>query len=177
MADPVAERLAAIRARIKRASPPPWDADPHTHLESGCRCMSCEDVVGWLVDHPKALHCDDLVAKRSGAGEKNNFGRDLDSCEFGPLLSYHDAEFAAHARADVPDLLDAVQAVLNLADRLDGDAASLRRRGAPADAPTAFTVERGDRCADLNHAAEDIRQAVANALGTDTKETAGDRSA
>lgn len=78
--------------------------------------------------------------------------------------------------ADVPDLLDALEAVLKLADRLDKDAARIHRRGVPLNASLDFTVERSDRAADLMHAAEDIRRVVASVLGTDTKETADDDS-
>lgn len=113
MADPVAVWLAEIRTREHRATPPPWDVDDHSHLQHGCRCGSCEDCVGWVIDHPEVLCCGDRIAKRSVTdGEKNGFGRDLESCDsLIPLLSWEDADFAAHARTDVPALLAALEAV------------------------------------------------------------------
>lgn len=68
--------------------------------------------------------------------------------------------------ADIPPLLAAVEAVLKLADKLEEDAARLRRRGTP-DGPIEFVVERCDRTADLDHAVEDIRREVAAALNPD----------
>jgi hypothetical protein len=96
--------LDAIQAREQAASAAPWVPRPHAHAAAGyCRPSRYEPTVGWTVDHPHALHCDDLVA-RHPTGD-NDFGRALTSCDEGPLLSYEDAVFAAHARADVPALL------------------------------------------------------------------------
>jgi hypothetical protein len=101
-----AEQHAAIRAREAAATPGPWEAYPHDHPASGCRCLSCSDpVVGWTIETPASAFCDDLVARRSNAGELNDFRRPLASCGEGPLLRYEDAEFAAHAREAVPALL------------------------------------------------------------------------
>lgn len=94
-----------IRNRVAAATPGPWRPVGHEHGAVGCRCLSCHDTVGYLVDHPSALHCDDLVGSREAAGELNEFGKPLSSCEMGPLLSWADAEFCAQAREDVPALL------------------------------------------------------------------------
>jgi hypothetical protein len=95
--------LDAIEARANAATEGPWDAHCHSHPASGCRCLSCDDpAVGWTVDHPKARDCDEIVAERSADGTLNDFRRPLASCDHGPLLSYEDASFAAHARNDVP---------------------------------------------------------------------------
>lgn len=98
--------LDAIEARANAATDGPWDVLAHAHLASGCRCLSCDEpAVGWTVDHPTAMDCEDIVAGRSGDGETNAFGRPLSHCDSGPLLSYADADFAAHARSDVPALI------------------------------------------------------------------------
>lgn len=97
--------LAPIRAREAAATPGPWEPSSHEHGAAGCQCLSCHDVVGWLVDHPQASHCGDLVAAGAVAGEVNEFGKPLVSCEHGPLLSLADVEFATSAREDVPLLL------------------------------------------------------------------------
>lgn len=95
--------LDQIEARANAATEGPWDVHAHAHPASGCRCLSCDDpIVGFTVDHPKALDCDDIVAARSAEGQLNPFRRPLASCDHGPLLSYADADFAAHARTDVP---------------------------------------------------------------------------
>lgn len=98
--------LDAIEARANNATRGPWEPRPHQHAASGCRCLGChEDPTGWTIDHANTTFCDDAVAKLSAAGKTNDFGRELDSCDEGPFLTYADAEFAAHAREDVPALL------------------------------------------------------------------------
>ena len=112
---PLSEKdLAAIQARVDAATPGEWDAEPHAHGASGCRCLSCdEDPTGWYVETPKSLCCDDVVAnlmtEENGWEPKNSFGRPLSSCGQGPFLSFEDADFAAHAREDVPRLLATIQ--------------------------------------------------------------------
>lgn len=95
------EQLEQIRKRANAATPGPWDVYGHRHGIPGCRCLSCyDDPTGYFVDHKSALSCEEHVAvanddiKFSGGG-----------CDVGPLLSYEDATFAAHARMDVPALL------------------------------------------------------------------------
>jgi hypothetical protein len=106
------ERLTAIRAREQAATPGPWKVGTHDH-PLGCSCMSClEPAVGHYIDHPLANYCDDIVAIRNGSGERNANGQPLTSCDFSaasvPLLSYVDADFAVHARVDIPLLLTEV---------------------------------------------------------------------
>ncbi|HZM83788.1 MAG TPA: NUDIX domain-containing protein [Candidatus Limnocylindrales bacterium] len=115
------DRLTEIKARVEKATAGPWEAKPHDHTALGCKCIGCTDpVVGWFVDHPDAGYCSDLVAIRAGARELNDFGKPLSSCDAGPLLSYEDAEFAAEARRDVPDLLAEVERVSqDLAEALE----------------------------------------------------------
>lgn len=102
--------LDAIRARADAASPGPWNARPHEHLVASCRCLYChEPTVGWWLDTTSALYCGDFVAKRWAAGERNEDGSELQSCDEGPLLPDADIEFAIHAREDVPALLAEVE--------------------------------------------------------------------
>jgi hypothetical protein len=49
------------------------------------------------------------VGTRTASGETNDFGKPLAHCTNGPLLSFADADFAAHAREDVPVLLAEVR--------------------------------------------------------------------
>ena len=98
--------LDAIEARANNATPGPWEPKPHQHGAVGCRCLSCnEDPTGWYVDNSGTTFCDDVVAKLSAAGKTNDFGRELDSCDEGPFLTYADAEFITRARTDVPALV------------------------------------------------------------------------
>lgn len=123
MAEPRHVDLDAIEARANAATDGPWEALAHAHLAAGCRCLSCDDpAVGWAVDHPAALDCDDLVATRTGSGETNAFGRPLTRCDAGPLLSFEDANFAAHAREDVPVLIAEIRSLRErLAANTSGD--------------------------------------------------------
>lgn len=82
--------------------------------------MSCYDPpTGWSVDHDHTHFCDDVVGARNAKGELNGFGKPFDWCESPiPLLSFEDADFAAHAREDVPWLLDLVDDLMQqLAER------------------------------------------------------------
>lgn len=104
-----AAKISEIRTRLAAISDGPWEPRSHTHGAAGCRCLSCNDpAVGWTVDHPNALFCDDLVGARTADGELNDFGRPLDSCDEGPLLTYEDAAFAASAPEYVRFLLDEI---------------------------------------------------------------------
>jgi hypothetical protein len=108
-----AARIAAIRKRVESASAGPWDVDCHQHMASGCRCMSCfDDPTGWYLTTGTTLCCDEVVAQKNNEGNnwsaKNDFGREVASCEDGPFVSFEDADFAAHARQDVPFLLELI---------------------------------------------------------------------
>lgn len=83
------DRLQAIRERCRKATPGPWEVEQNEVRAPGCRCLSCyEPVCGeWVVSAN-----DDMTA---GA----------------------DAEFIAHAREDMPRLLDAVEVVLLACER------------------------------------------------------------
>jgi hypothetical protein len=111
MTDPInPQRLAEIQAREQAASEGPWNVDCHIHIAQGCRCLSCYDAAtGWYLTTGTTLCCDEAVAKKgsdeNGWEPKNDFGRPLTSCEDGPFISFEDADFAAHAREDVPFLL------------------------------------------------------------------------
>ncbi|MEU0783479.1 hypothetical protein ABZ341_18135 [Streptomyces sp. NPDC006173] len=96
-----ADRLAAIRKRHAVLAAHTWEATPHQHGASGCRCLSCyDDPTGWQIDHPGALDCEELVATTS-----NDFGRKRGSCDAGPLLSYDEADALARAADDIGFLL------------------------------------------------------------------------
>lgn len=105
------QQLDEIEARAQAATDGPWEASPHQHHADGCRCLSCyDDPTGWQLDHPNALDCEELVVETV-----NDFGRARASCDAGPLLSYQDANFAAHAREDVPALVAEIRRLRALA--------------------------------------------------------------
>lgn len=86
-----------IRARETKASPGPWTAEPHSHVDPGCRCLSCHSTpTGWLVSNAAAADCESSAARSQTTAP---------GCSTGPLLTFEDAEFAAHARTDIPALL------------------------------------------------------------------------
>lgn len=122
MPEPVRVNLDAIEARANAATDGPWDVESHVHPASGCRCLSCDEpAVGWSIDHPHALYCDDIVGARPD-GRTNDFGRPFTSCDQGPLLSFEDATFAAHAREDVPALIAEIRSLRErLAANTSGD--------------------------------------------------------
>lgn len=115
------ERITEIKTRLGKASPGPWEVESHRHFASGCRCLSCdEDPTGFLLDNDYTHWCEDKV---DGDG-KNGFGNKLGSCDQHPLLKYEDADFAAHAREDVPFLLGLLEELLaenSELERLLGD--------------------------------------------------------
>lgn len=101
------EQIAKIRRRHAALAGREWEAMPHQHPASGCRCVSCyDDPTGWLVDHPSTLDCEERVAKTP-----NDFRRERGSCSLGPLLTFDEADALAHAADDIAYLLD------QLADR------------------------------------------------------------
>ena len=102
--NPTPDRLDAIRRRHAVLAARTWDAKPHQHGASGCRCLSCyDDPTGWQIDHPSALDCEELAASTT-----NDFGRARGSCDAGPLLSYEEADALAHAAEDIGFLLAAL---------------------------------------------------------------------
>jgi hypothetical protein len=57
------------------------------------------------------------VAKKNAAGKTNDFNREFSHCDDGsPLLTFADADFIAHARADVPALVAEVHRLRALVD-------------------------------------------------------------
>ncbi|GEL95375.1 hypothetical protein [Cellulomonas composti] len=87
MSDLTDDRLAAIRARVEAASEGPWTVIAHDHARS--RHETTERMWVWGPRHS--------VAQVGLA--------DVDD-EADPIRA--DAEFVAHARDDVPDLLDEI---------------------------------------------------------------------
>lgn len=109
--------LDAIRARCDAATPGPWEEWPHQHMDDGCRCLCCWTITGWGFRH--TLACED--------GPHAATNRDARECDR-DVLTFADAEFAAHARTDLPALLD-------LAERLEARVAELEAdpgRGMPS---------------------------------------------
>lgn len=95
------DRVAEIRRRHDVIRVRAWEAMPHQHGTPGCRCLSCyDDPTGWVMDHPSALACDEQPAAPGV-----DSGRDRESCDFGPLLSYEEADALAHAADDIGFLL------------------------------------------------------------------------
>ena len=80
--------LDAIEERTNNATKGPWESEDHTHGMKGCRCLSCDVTPGWSLSH--AQTCDE-TDQASGA---------YDGGCAGPVLSFNDAEFCAHARTD-----------------------------------------------------------------------------
>ncbi|MBX6723652.1 MAG: hypothetical protein IRY92_10550 [Dactylosporangium sp.] len=101
------EELAAIRARAEAATPGPWTVDEGLVWDDGtgeCECQWYREIRGWT-DH--GVPCD--------AGYL--------------VLSREDATFIAHAREDIPRLLDEVEALRARADQLRQQVAELEAWG------------------------------------------------
>lgn len=104
MRDP-RETLARIRKQANAATEGPWEADPFT----------------WKPGHPVppsewlGIEATGPVKGEVARIRLNDDEADADA----------DAEFIAAARTDVPRLVAALDAVLDLADRLDAEAATL----------------------------------------------------
>lgn len=90
--------LDAIRARCDAATPGPWVPHPHQHMDDGCRCLSHWTITGWNFTH--TLTC------AEGTHAATNL--DAHDCQM-DVLTYEDAEFAAHARTAMPALLALVE--------------------------------------------------------------------
>lgn len=101
------QKLAGIRKRLEAASEGPWDVDCHYHLEKGCRCLSCGDnATGWFMETPSTLDCEDRSLRMYPTDEERDRH---EHCTDGPFVSYEDADFAAHAREDIPFLLELIE--------------------------------------------------------------------
>ena len=95
-------RINAIRARCEAATPEPWTAD-----------LSEGDCGVYSEDCPRGLeYCDDACPQcdrweilKGGLVD----GPDYVECGEYSYFSDNDAEFIAHARADIPDLLAEVE--------------------------------------------------------------------
>lgn len=104
------QRIEEIAQRALKATEGSWDAYPHQHGSSGCRCLAhYDEPTGWLLEAPDAKDCDEVAAERNYEGKRNGYGRDFTGCDMGPLLRYEDADFATHAFTDIPFLLDLVK--------------------------------------------------------------------
>ena len=104
------ERLTEIRQRHAVLAGRDWSPASHSHASKGCRCLSCyDDPTGWVVDHPGALDCEERVAS-----DANDFGRERESCDSGPLLTYEEADALAHAAEDIGYLLERAGAPLDI---------------------------------------------------------------
>ena len=127
MTDPIIDRLDAIRDRADKATPGPWDFQPWSTfaLPSG--------------DYAESI----LLANASLDGEVAR-----------GLLD-EDGEFIAHARTDVPALVDALIRVLEMCDR----AISFPTPGG----------EMRQACIAMRETAEIIRDEIAVALGVETE--------
>lgn len=91
--------IAEGRAKIAAATNAPWQVDVHSHLEIGCRCLSCHDSP--TVSHTtNMLFCEDIPIPE---------GRDQTRCEQAGY-TYVDAELIAWMRNNLPAVLDALEA-------------------------------------------------------------------
>lgn len=122
------DALAAIRARAEKASPGPWVSELSMHSDESAHfsvrtveCLPehpwspryvfwvCGSIVGDMHGHPEKprwRYCD---ACKSGHWERRRLEIPIDARRDGHIQA--DAEFAAHARTDVPDLLAHVDAL------------------------------------------------------------------
>ncbi|MFF3620023.1 hypothetical protein [Streptomyces sp. NPDC002467] len=83
---PIDELHAAaekLKSRVKDASPGPWDSMAHTHMEDGCRCLSCWEASGWVFTHTKTCDETELAQRNREAADCN-----VD------VMSFEDAEYA-----------------------------------------------------------------------------------
>lgn len=96
------QRLDAIRARCEAATPRPWTAD----LSEGDCGVYSEDCPRGLEDCDDACpQCDRWEILKGGLVD----GPDYVECGEYSYFSDNDAEFIAHARTDIPDLLADVE--------------------------------------------------------------------
>ena len=88
--------LAVIEAALKAATPGPWETWPHTHLEDGCRCLSCQFVTVWQTRN--GIDCED-VARKPGESER------CDAAGY----SWEDANLIANAPTWLAELVERVK--------------------------------------------------------------------
>ncbi len=88
--------LAVIEAALKAATPGPWETWPHTHLEDGCRCLSCHFVTVWQTRN--GIDCED-IARKPGESER------CDAAGY----SWEDANLIANAPAWLAELVERVK--------------------------------------------------------------------
>ena len=112
----VALDLDAIEARANAATEGTWRADSHSHIQNGCRCLSCYDDPT-VYQLSVFLDCEDVP----------RWDDDATRCTQSGFQTWADADFAAHAREDVPALVAEVR-------RLTVEAATQREWFEAADA-------------------------------------------
>ena len=149
-------RLDKIEARTNAATEGPWEVGDRYHCQAADMC-DCAPDRGPLIDtyqHPEwgTMHVhrkdepwwNEGVLFRKAGGPPGEVARDL---------ATEDAEFIAHAREDVPRMVDALRGVLRQADALDELSAS------PIGASYAGALRLGAR---------GIRHAITKALGAES---------
>ena len=90
--------LDAIEARANAATEGTWRADSHSHIQNGCRCLSCYDDPT-VYQLSVFLDCEDVP----------RWDDDATRCTQSGFQTWADADFAAHAREDVPALVAEVR--------------------------------------------------------------------
>ena len=115
-------RLDQIEARANAATEGPWEAGDRYHCQAADKC-ECRPHHGPLIDtyqHPEwgtmHVHRADEPWWHAGVLYRPAGGPPGDVCSD---TASADAEFIAHARADVPDMAAALRAVLKLHKRLE----------------------------------------------------------
>lgn len=98
----IVRSLDAIKARAEGATVGPWEVDPHADSENGAGIHSKSDCV-------------------IEGGMEGNY-----PCSPVGVNEEADAQFIAHSRADIPALVAAVEAVLELHKPITDDGNSLR---------------------------------------------------
>lgn len=77
-----------------------WVPEPHEHMEMGCRCLSCNETVGWEMGNDLyTTYCDETETERPLY--------DKDQC-YQQLFSYEEArvvELLLKNRAKLGDLI------------------------------------------------------------------------
>jgi hypothetical protein len=133
--DPL-EELAAMRGRVNAAYRGPWEHPLDYEVTYGYHMKGSIHVATWIA-----------TADPAGAGIEDE-------------QAIANAEFVAHARSDMPRLLDMADALLKLAAELDRPASDLRD-------PNPVV---GMEAMALKHAAARIRSLIAAALAPAAEE-------